>query len=67
MHIFFSCLLSNTALGFGVEVIARLEQRNVGILWSNVFDNITLDEPIHLGWVLALLALDCVIYMTIAW
>ena len=62
-----SCLLSNTALGFGVEIIARLEQRTVGLLWSNVGNPITLDDSFNMAWVLGMLVIDSVLYMTIAW
>ncbi len=62
-----SCLLSNTALGFGVEIIARLEQRTVGLLWSNVANPITLDDSFNMSWVLGMLVIDSFFYMTVAW
>lgn len=61
------CLLSNTALGFGAEIIARLEQRNVGLFWSNIADPITLDDSFNMAWVFGMLSVDSVIYMIIAW
>ena len=62
-----SCLLSNTALGFGVEIIARLEQRTEGLLWSNVADPITLDTSFNMAWVFSMLVIDSIFYMTVAW
>lgn len=62
-----SCLLSNTAFGFGVEIIARLEQRDVGVLWQNIGDPITLDSSFNLAWVIGMLLIDSFIYMILAW
>jgi len=60
-------LLSNTALGFGVEVIARLEQRNSGLRWDNVADPIAADDPFNMGWVFGMLIIDSFLYMLVAW
>ena len=60
-------LLSNTALGFGVEVIARLEQRNSGLRWDNVAEPIAADDPFNMGWVFGMLLIDSFLYMVVAW
>ena len=61
------CLLSNTAMGFGVEVIARSEQRNLGINWSNFFTPLSVDEHLSLGIIYGILLLDTIVYMFLAW
>ena len=64
-YIFISCLLSNTALGFGIEVIARLEQQTVGLSWSNIAEPITIDDNFNMAWVLMMLLIDSVLYLTL--
>jgi len=60
-------LLSNTAFGFGIDVISRLEQHKGGLLWSNVANPVSADDGLSVGWVLGMLVLDSVLYMTAAW
>ena len=61
------CVLSNTCVALGLEVITRLEQRLEGLQWSNVATPLTTDDPFHLGWVFFWLLLEIVVYMVIAW
>ena len=61
------CLLSNTCLAFGIEVIARLEQRSTGVTWTNVVSPLSIDEDLNLAWVIGMFLIDSIIYMTIAW
>lgn len=62
-----TCLLSNICLGFGVSVIARLEIRQEGLLWSNAGQPLSLDDPFHIGYVYMMLIVDAVLYMVVAW
>ena len=62
-----SCILSNTCMGLGVEVISRLEQRLVGLQFSNLFEPLSADDPFNMAWVLGMLLLDSIVYMIIAW
>ncbi len=50
-----------------MEIIARLEQRDVGVLWQNIGDPITLDSSFNLAWVIGMLLIDSFIYMILAW
>ena len=65
--IFVSCLLSNTALGFGIEVISRLEQQTVGLQWDNIAHTITVDDSFNMVWLLGMLVLDSLLYLGLAW
>lgn len=62
-----SCILSNTCMGLGVEVMSRLEQRLVGLQFSNLFQPLSADDSFNMGWVLVMLLLDSIVYMVIAW
>lgn len=61
------CVLSNTCMSVGVEIISRLEQRLEGLQWSNVATPLSADDPFNLGWVFFWLLLEIVVYMTLAW
>ena len=58
-----SCLLSNTCLGLGVEVISRLEQRLEGLQWDNIATPLSADDGLNMAWVLGMLLIDSFIYM----
>ena len=62
-----SCLLSNTCLGLGVEVISRLEQRLEGLQWNNVAIPLSADDDFNMAWVLGMLLIDSFIYMVLSW
>ena len=62
-----SCLLSNTCLGLGVEVISRLEQRLEGLQWNNVAIPLSADDDFNMAWVLGMLLIDSFIYMVFSW
>ena len=62
-----ACLLSNTCLGLGVEVISRLEQRQEGLQWDNLVAPLSADDNFNMAWVLGMLLIDAVVYMTLSW
>ena len=62
-----SCILSNTCLGLGVTVIARLEIREEGLQWDNVLKPLSLDDDFHMGYVFMMLIMDAMIYYLVAW
>ncbi len=62
-----TCLLSNICLGFGVSVVSRLEIRQEGLLWTNVGEPLSLDDPFRVGYVYMMLIVDALLYMVIAW
>jgi ATP-binding cassette subfamily A (ABC1) protein 3 len=61
------CILSNSCMGLGVNTVALLEIRGEGIQWNNFYQDISLDDDFHLGYVFLMLILDSIIYMVIAW
>ena len=62
-----SCIFSNTCLGLGVTVIARLEIREEGLQWDNAADPLSLDDDFHMLYVFVMLILDAIVYYVIAW
>jgi len=62
-----SCFLSNTCMGLGINVLSTLEIREEGVTWANAGDPVSPDDDFNLGIVFAMLILDSIIYMVIAW
>ena len=61
------CLLSNTCLGLGVEVMARLEIRQEGLTFANFASPVSADDSFNMAWVFGMLLLDSILYMVVAW
>lgn len=61
------CLLPNTCVGFGTRVLANLETRNIGLTFSNFASPVSLDDQFHMGWVVLMLFIDTILYMTLYW
>lgn len=62
-----ACFLSNTCMGLGVNIISTLEIREEGATLSNAGEPVSLDDNFNMGIVFAMLILDSIIYMLIAW
>ena len=60
-------LLSNTAFGLGVSVISNLEEKQLGLQWSNVGEPLSIDDPLNMGAIFAMMICDIILYMLIAW
>ena len=61
------CILSNSCVGLGVNVLSILEQREEGLQFSNFATPLSLDEEFHMGWVILMLLIDTFLYMVLAW
>ena len=60
-------LLSNTAFGLGVTVISNWEEKQLGLQWSNAGEPLSIDDPLNMGAVFAMMICDIILYMLIAW
>ena len=60
-------LLSNTAFGLGVTVISNWEEKQLGLQWSNAGEPLSLEEPLNMGAIFAMMICDIILYMLIAW
>ncbi|XP_002135015.3 ATP-binding cassette sub-family A member 3 [Drosophila pseudoobscura] len=58
-------LMSNTALGFGFHVIMAWEGRGEGARWNNMFQPVSLDDSLSLIYVVFMLTLGGLIYLTV--
>ncbi|XP_057661740.1 phospholipid-transporting ATPase ABCA3-like [Diorhabda carinulata] len=60
------CLLTNTGMGFGFQIVIMYEGTGDGIQWSNLFKPNTPDDDMSLGLVWIMLALSSLLHMLIA-
>lgn len=60
------CLVSNTAMGFGLQLILGHEGNGEGLRWSNMFEPINIDDDLTVGAVILMMLTSAVIYMLIA-
>lgn len=61
------CVILNTCMTLGANIISQQEGNGVGVTWATVADPISIDDPFRFGSVLVMLAVDTVVYFLIAW
>lgn len=59
-------LLVNSGMGFGFKVLGRYESAMIGVQWHNLFQPVTPDDDMTLGYVMLALLAASVIQMTLA-
>ncbi|XP_062542040.1 phospholipid-transporting ATPase ABCA3-like [Armigeres subalbatus] len=60
------CLLSNTAMSYGVLNIIRFEGNQEGLQWSNLFTPSTMNDELTVGVIIIMMLVDALIYLAIA-
>ena len=62
----FSCLYSNTAMAFALQLVAMFEGSGEGIQWSNINRGVSPDDDFTFGDVIVMLIIDAGIYLLVA-
>ncbi|XP_070561206.1 phospholipid-transporting ATPase ABCA3-like isoform X2 [Ptychodera flava] len=62
-----ACLLCNTCMGIGINLIAAREVEGVGAQWSNIALPVSIDDDFTLAAVFGFFVVDLVVYTIIAW
>ncbi|OAE27724.1 hypothetical protein AXG93_4193s1240 [Marchantia polymorpha subsp. ruderalis] len=57
-----TALLPSTAFTFGVDLLGQFEGENLGLTWSNLWD-----DEFSMAWIFVLLATDFILYGALAW
>lgn len=60
------CLLSNTGMAFGFQIIIRLEGTTEGLQWYNFWRPVTVDDNISVGLIMVMLLVCTILYLLIA-
>uniref|UniRef100_A0A1I8Q220 ABC transporter domain-containing protein n=1 Tax=Stomoxys calcitrans TaxID=35570 RepID=A0A1I8Q220_STOCA len=59
------CLISNTAMGLGLNIIMLFEGTGEGLQWSNLFTPVNIDDDLTVGYVIIMMLASCVIYILV--
>jgi len=62
-----ACLLPNTCLGIGVQIIAKFEELQVGVQWSSIADPPSIDENYSLGGAIIMMLVQSLICGILTW
>ncbi|XP_019627958.1 PREDICTED: ATP-binding cassette sub-family A member 3-like [Branchiostoma belcheri] len=62
-----SCLLSNTGMAMGGQVIGMFEGTGAGVQWSTINTGVSVDDDFTMLHVFFMLILDSVLYCMVAW
>ncbi|XP_039090343.1 ATP-binding cassette sub-family A member 3-like [Hyaena hyaena] len=62
-----ACLSSNVALALGVSHLLKLELKQIGIKWDNIWTPVSIEDNFLFGYILVMLLLDAVLYGLVTW
>ena len=60
-------MLSTTSFGLSCSYLARYEEQGVGAQWSNLFSSPVAGDGFSLGYAMAMMMTDAVIYGILTW
>ncbi|KAG0722166.1 ATP-binding cassette sub-family A member 3 [Chionoecetes opilio] len=61
------CLLCNTAMSLGCQLISMFEGTGSGVQWRYLFSGVSPDDPFTLGHVFGMMLLDSLLFCLLAW
>nr|XP_040133807.1 ATP-binding cassette sub-family A member 3-like [Ictidomys tridecemlineatus] len=62
-----ACLSSNVALALGINLLVKLEIKEIGVKWHNLWKPASLDDNLIFGYMLGMLLLDAFLYGLVTW
>uniref|UniRef100_A0A5F9C9C6 ABC transporter domain-containing protein n=1 Tax=Oryctolagus cuniculus TaxID=9986 RepID=A0A5F9C9C6_RABIT len=62
-----ACLSSNVALALGINLLLKLEVRQIGAKWHNFWTPASLEDNLVFGYLFGMLLLDAFLYGLVAW
>lgn len=60
------CIFSNSAMSFGFMLMMRHEGTSNGLQWSNLFEPVTVDDNLTVGYTIIMLLIDAFVYLLVA-
>ncbi len=60
-------LISNVCIGYAIQVLTVLEVQENGLQFSNLFTPLSTDDSLSMGWILLMMIVDTVLYMSLYW
>uniref|UniRef100_A0A8C0LAE8 ATP-binding cassette sub-family A member 3-like n=1 Tax=Canis lupus dingo TaxID=286419 RepID=A0A8C0LAE8_CANLU len=61
------CLSSNVALALGISRLLKLELKQIGVRWDNIWRPVNLEDNLIFGYILLMLLLDAFLYGLVTW
>lgn len=62
-----TCLISNCNMGLGAMLIGKFEGQGTGAQWSNMYQGVSVDDDLTLGYIFLMFIADSVLYGVITW
>ncbi|XP_040829840.1 phospholipid-transporting ATPase ABCA3-like isoform X2 [Ochotona curzoniae] len=62
-----ACLSSNVALALGINLLFKLETKEIGAKWRNFWTPAILEDNLVFGYLVGMLLLDAFLYGLVAW
>ncbi|XP_054570373.1 phospholipid-transporting ATPase ABCA3-like isoform X2 [Eptesicus fuscus] len=62
-----ACLSSNVALALGINLLLKLEIKEIGLKWDNLWTPATLEDNLTYGYMMGMLLLDAFLYGLVTW
>lgn len=60
-------LISNVCIGYAVRVLTVLEIQEDGLQFSNLGTPLSSEDSLSMGWLLFMMLVDTVLYMSLYW
>ncbi|KAF2894182.1 hypothetical protein ILUMI_11989 [Ignelater luminosus] len=61
-----ACILSNSAMGYGFQLVMMFEGIRTGVQWENIWESPRSGDELTLGHIFIMLLVDTVLYLLIA-
>nr|KAF6490070.1 hypothetical protein HJG59_010432 [Molossus molossus] len=62
-----ACLSSNVALAIGINHLLKLEMKEIGLRWNNLWTPANLEDNLIMGYMMGMLLLDAFLYGLVTW
>ncbi|XP_004373509.1 ATP-binding cassette sub-family A member 3-like [Trichechus manatus latirostris] len=62
-----SCLSLNVALALGINLLLKLEMKEIGVKWDNLWTQAVPDDNLVFGYMLGMLLFDAFLYGLVTW
>ncbi|ELW62507.1 ATP-binding cassette sub-family A member 3 [Tupaia chinensis] len=62
-----ACLSSNVALALGINLLLKLELREIGVKWDNLWKSANIEDNLIFGYMLGMLLFDAFLYGLVTW
>ncbi|CAO2583069.1 Phospholipid-transporting ATPase ABCA3, partial [Lemmus lemmus] len=62
-----ACLSANVALALGINILIKLEIKEIGVKWHNLWTPASLEDNLLFGYMFGMLLLDAFLYSLVTW